>query len=256
MFARCLPGGGLAPQRWHSSAGTPFPSFDQDSVPAPRAAGADAAGADGHLGEGRPGGGGGSPFPPFDRDSVPWEEGESTGGGESADGVFGKSVPLELRGELLDAALADHVRLLGFGPEAVAAAAKDRGLSAATTGLFERGGAVELVERFIEQCNSRLGEDIGPEELQALRRLPVRDRIRSVVKARLRLLQPLLNHWPKAVGLLAQPQHLVASLGTATATVDAMWDLIDDPTDTAAGGWVDEGAGQQPDWSELQVRHT
>eukprot|EP01052_Picozoa_sp_SAG31_P011608 SAG31_NODE_661_length_13035_cov_12.057591_2_plen_171_part_00 len=107
--------------------------------------------------------------------------------------------------------------------------------------------------------------------LTEMRLLPVRDRIRIVVEARLQLLLPQLNHWPTAVGVLAQPQNLQASINTATATVDAMWALIDSPTveqdenvpQEASATFEEQSAGQATsppqdgppmDWGEQQAR--
>lgn len=59
-----------------------------------------------------------------------------------------------VRSAVLAAALT-HVARLGWTNAALAAGVADRGLSAASVGMFARG-PVELVEHFIESCNARL----------------------------------------------------------------------------------------------------
>jgi hypothetical protein len=59
-----------------------------------------------------------------------------------------------VRSAVLAAAL-KHVARLGWTNAALAAGVADRGLSAASVGMFARG-PVELVEHFIESCNARL----------------------------------------------------------------------------------------------------
>ncbi|KAJ2386757.1 Ubiquinone biosynthesis protein coq9, mitochondrial [Coemansia sp. RSA 2603] len=110
------------------------------------------------------------------------------------------------------ASILDHaltkVPAHGWTTAAVAAAANDLGLSPATSGLAAQ--PIALVEHFL---NTALSCTLADADDQ-LHELPTpHERLRLLCRIRLRQTMPLVDRWPEAVALLAQPQNLPRATG-------------------------------------------
>ncbi|GAQ81879.1 hypothetical protein KFL_000930250 [Klebsormidium nitens] len=129
------------------------------------------------------------------------------------------------RDEILEAAL-NHVVTLGWSDAALAAGARDIGLSPAAAGVFGRGG-VELLEFFIDECNKKLAKTVE-EEGSAFSELSTRDKLVQAIKLRLEMQAPYVTTWPQALALQALPQNMAAAVQKRARLVDVLWEVTGD----------------------------
>ena len=147
--------------------------------------------------------------------------GGSTGRDSSAEGHSARGV----KEALLKAAL-HHVPRLGWSQSALLAGASDVGLSPAAAGLLGDSDAA-FVHAFSAHCNRELERRLAAVQ-QQLAALPVRGRIKAGVEARLEMIAPFIDSWPRALSLLAQPSALPTTLQQYAEIVDIIWHAAGD----------------------------
>eukprot|EP00658_Telonema_sp_P-2_P022468 TRINITY_DN18985_c0_g1_i2.p1 TRINITY_DN18985_c0_g1~~TRINITY_DN18985_c0_g1_i2.p1 ORF type:complete len:269 (-),score=43.27 TRINITY_DN18985_c0_g1_i2:223-1029(-) len=157
--------------------------------------------------------------------------------------LSGASEGDQLRRRLLEGAL-EHVDDCGWSASAIgeaimtlagrslsvgvtlgvvaALAAKQAGLSVAVTGLFERGGAGELVCFFEDQCDIRLRDWLHRHSHLELDR---RGWMKMAIETRLRMLEPVKASWSEAVRVQMMSHNLMAGCEQRSRMVDIMYEF-------------------------------
>ena len=125
-----------------------------------------------------------------------------------------------LTARLLTAALA-RVPELGWTDAALRAAAEDLGYSAAVAGQIPRGVGA-LVDHFADDCDSRLSVKIVLEGDDVLGPMTPRERIATVVKWRLEMLEPMIESWAAATAISAAPENAAATASRRAQLADEM----------------------------------
>jgi ubiquinone biosynthesis protein COQ9 len=122
-------------------------------------------------------------------------------------------------------ALADAAVFDGWSIAAVESAAKAQGVDARVAALAFPGGAMDMIAAWIGAV------DAGMEQAHsaaALAALPVRERIRTLVRFRLEALKSREEALRRALAVMAMPRNTAASLRFGWNSADAMWRLAGD----------------------------
>jgi ubiquinone biosynthesis protein COQ9 len=91
--------------------------------------------------------------------------------------------------------------------------------------LLFPGGAIDLVEAFIDRADRDMAARAQDEAFAALR---VSKRVRALVLGRLAAMAPHREAVRRAMGVLAQPRHARAASCSLARTVDEIWHLAGD----------------------------
>ena len=121
---------------------------------------------------------------------------------------------------LLTAAIA-RVPELGWTDAALRAAAEDLGYSAAVAGQIPRGVGA-LVDHFVDDCDSRLSVKIVLEGDDILGPMTPRERLATVVKWRLEMLEPMIESWAAAAAISAAPENAPSTASRRAQLADEM----------------------------------
>lgn len=128
------------------------------------------------------------------------------------------------RDRLLEAALA-HVPFDGWSARSLFAGARDLELDPGLARrLFPRGGD-DLLAHVEVWADRQMAEAIDQEALAGMR---MRDRIRSLVLARLEILEPHREAMRRAVAARLMPANALAATAATWRTVDRIWTLAGD----------------------------
>ena len=143
----------------------------------------------------------------------------------------------DLKVSVLESALG-HVPRHGWSSKALCAGAEEQQLSGSAIGMFDRG-AIELVEFFASKCDAAMVQQLSRRTSQEdLMQMPVRQRIAFIVRLRLEMLVPMLNHWPQAMALQSRLGNLPGSMCRTSSMVDSMWVAAGSPY-TSGQNWDD-----------------
>lgn len=130
----------------------------------------------------------------------------------------------EQRDRLLEAALA-HVPFDGWSARALSAGARDLELDPGLARrLFPRGGD-DLLAHVERWADRRMAERVDEDQLATLR---VRDRIATMLRARLAILEPHREAMRRAVAARLLPGNALAATGAVWRTADLIWSLAGD----------------------------
>jgi ubiquinone biosynthesis protein COQ9 len=113
----------------------------------------------------------------------------------------------------------------GWSDKAVAMAAEQLGVPAARAKLAFPGGAVEMIDAWFDAIDDAMAAAWPPERIAALK---VRDRIRSLVFDRIKLVHPHREALRRAFAVLAQPQNAMSAARFTWRAADRMWRLAGD----------------------------
>ena len=127
----------------------------------------------------------------------------------------------------LDLALAigENAAFDGWTATAVEAAALSEGVDPAVAALAVPDDAVGLIDLYGQGVDKALAEALPPEKLAAMK---IRERIRSLVRERLRIQEPAKEAIRRAQSILAMPQNLPAATRLAWRSADVMWRMAGD----------------------------
>ena len=114
----------------------------------------------------------------------------------------------------------DHVPFDGWTRRALAAGARDAGLTPDMAPRAFPGGMVEAAEHFSDWADRRMLAALEGHDLQAMR---VRDRIATGVRVRLDALAPHREAVRRALSFFALPQNAGLAARCTWRTVDAIW---------------------------------
>ncbi len=130
----------------------------------------------------------------------------------------------EQRDQLLEAALV-HVPFDGWSRRSLMAGAADLGMDPGLARrLFPRGGD-DLLAHLERWADRQMIERVDPE---ALARMPVRQRIATLVWARLEVLAPHREAMRRAAAARLLPANALACCASLWRSVDLMWSLAGD----------------------------
>ena len=113
----------------------------------------------------------------------------------------------------------------GWSDDAVAAAANDLKVDADVAALAYPGGAMDMIAAWIETIDAQMVAAL-PQDV--LGRMPIRERIRSLVQFRLDAVVGLEEALRRALAIMAMPQNAARSLKTGWHSADIMWRLAGD----------------------------
>ena len=113
----------------------------------------------------------------------------------------------------------------GWGDDAVAAAANDLQVDPDVAALVYPGGAMDMIAAWIETIDTQMAAAL-PQD--ALAKMPVRERIRSLVQFRLDAVTGQEEALRRAMAIMAMPQNAARSLKTGWHSADIMWRLAGD----------------------------
>ncbi|MFC0204441.1 COQ9 family protein [Novosphingobium soli] len=113
----------------------------------------------------------------------------------------------------------------GWTPEAVRQAALAEGIDPALAAYAFRDGPMAMISAWIAHVDAAMTLAVGGD---ALSNMPIRERIRRLVSARLEAVAGLEEALTRALSIMAMPQNLAASARLAWHSADVMWRLAGD----------------------------
>lgn len=145
--------------------------------------------------------------------------------------------------ELLEHSLDTHVPALGFSEKAVLETLRDHGYSTAARSVFpnsSRSGEADLVLAHLARSRAQLLIDAElQQEADAANNKPAS--VADLVKKRLLLNSPIVQHLAEAQAILTQPGNAPAALQELHALSDDIWHLAGDRSHSA--DWYAKRAG-------------
>ena len=122
-------------------------------------------------------------------------------------------------------ALGENAVFDGWSHAAVGAAAGQLGIDPAQARLAMPKSQTGLIETYIGGVDRALAEGLPPKKLAALK---IRERIRTLVWTRLKIMGPAREAVRRALAILAMPQNMPLAARTGWRTADHMWRLAGD----------------------------
>ena len=113
----------------------------------------------------------------------------------------------------------------GWTPAALENAAEMAGADLDVARLAYPGGAMDMIEAWIDTIDAKMAEDLPPAELATMK---IRERIRALVQYRLDAIVGLEEALRRAIAVMAQPQNAPRSLKIGWRSADIMWRLAGD----------------------------
>lgn len=127
---------------------------------------------------------------------------------------------LVLAPTIADAAIFD-----GWSDAALVAAAVQEGIDQDVARLAFPGGAMDMIAAWIEGVDAAMAAQLPAETLAAMK---IRERIRSLVQARLDAVTGREEALRRALAIMAMPQNVARAARLGWASADAMWRLAGD----------------------------
>lgn len=121
--------------------------------------------------------------------------------------------------------LAVHAAFDGWTVAALGNAAAEIGLDRSMVELAFPGGAMDMIGAWFEWIDRMMAREVTPASLADMK---IRDRITTLIEARLALLAPRRDALRRAQALMAMPQNLVAAGKLGWRAADLMWRLAGD----------------------------
>lgn len=122
-------------------------------------------------------------------------------------------------------AIADAAAFDGWSSEAVTQAATMAGVDPALATYAFRDGAMAMISAWVAHVDAQMTRACPPASLAGL---PVRERIRRLVMARLDAVSGREEALTRALSVMAMPQNLAASARLGWHSADVMWRLAGD----------------------------
>ncbi len=125
----------------------------------------------------------------------------------------------------LASAIADAATFDGWSDDAIVAAAVEKGADPDVARLAFPGGAMDMIAAWIETVDAGMSEALKAE---ALAKMPIRERIRSLVQFRLDAIAGQEEALKRATAIMAMPQNVAKALKIGWNSADLMWRLAGD----------------------------
>ena len=122
-------------------------------------------------------------------------------------------------------AIADAAVFDGWSDAALVSAAQIEGIDADVARLAYPGRAMDMIAAWIASVDLAMAEVLPPEQLAAMK---IRERVRSLVQARLVAVTGREEALRRALAIMAMPQNVVRAGKLGWASADAMWRLAGD----------------------------
>ena len=113
-----------------------------------------------------------------------------------------------------------HAAFDGWRAEAVAMAAAERGIEPDLAQLAFSAGAMDMIDAWFASIDARMIDAWPPQKLAAL---PIRQRITSLVEARLKLIARDREALRRAMAIMAMPQNSARAARLGWRSADIMW---------------------------------
>lgn len=127
------------------------------------------------------------------------------------------------------AALAPHLPMNaafdGWTEEAVEMAATSADIDADIARLAFKGGAMDMIDAWIERTDAEMARQLPPEKLGAMK---IREKIAAMIETRLAVAAPDKEALRRAMAVQAMPQNLPRTAKIAWRTADRMWRMAGD----------------------------
>jgi len=117
-------------------------------------------------------------------------------------------------------AIADAAVFDGWSAAAVRSAAQAQGVDPDVAALAYPGGAMDTIDAWIESVDAAMAAALPPERLAAMK---IRERIRSLVQARLDAMAGREEALRRAMAVMAMPPNAVRALKLGWRSADVMW---------------------------------
>ena|SRR5665213_3680455 len=108
----------------------------------------------------------------------------------------------------------------GWSDKALAMAATGLGVPAPRARLCFPGGAGDMIDAWFDWVDRRIADDFPPERIEAMK---IRERVRSLVLARLEAVEPNREALRRALAILARPRNLALAARLGWRAADRMW---------------------------------
>lgn len=131
-----------------------------------------------------------------------------------------EALRLQLAPAIADAAVFD-----GWTAEAVEQAARDHGVDPALAAYAFDGGAMAMIAAWIDHVDATMAASLAG---GVLSNMPIRERIRRLVWARLDAVAGREEALLRALTIMAMPQNVAASTRLGWRSADAMWRMAGD----------------------------
>lgn len=113
----------------------------------------------------------------------------------------------------------------GWSEAAVKLAADEIGVDPDVAALAVKGGAMTLIDAWIDSIDLELAERLPPEKLNAMK---IRQRITALLATRLEIMAPDRESLRRAMAIMAMPQNFAKSTKIGWRSADRMWRLAGD----------------------------
>ena len=113
----------------------------------------------------------------------------------------------------------------GWSAEAAVAAARETGVDPEVAAYAYHGDAMEMISAWITHVDAEMARACPADELAGL---PIRERIRRLVFARLDAVQGCEEALRRALSIMALPRNAARALRLGWSSADAMWRLAGD----------------------------
>ncbi|MCF8708862.1 COQ9 family protein [Rhizorhapis sp. SPR117] len=123
--------------------------------------------------------------------------------------------------------LPGHAAFDGWNHKALTSAAYEANLDPAMVALAFPGGTTDMIDAWFQWLDKAMAQDVSPERLSSQK---VREKITTLVEARLERLTPNREALRRAQAILAMPQNMIKAARMGWRAADQMWRLAGDST--------------------------
>lgn len=113
----------------------------------------------------------------------------------------------------------------GWTVAAVKSAAEEIGIDSDVAALAVKGGAMALIDAWIDSVDLELAQRLPPEKLNAMK---IRERITALLATRMEIMAPDRESLRRAMAIMAMPQNLPHAAKIGWRSADRMWRLAGD----------------------------
>lgn len=122
-------------------------------------------------------------------------------------------------------AIASNAAFDGWSKAAVEMAAADIGVDPDVAGLAVKGGAMEMIDAWIDSIDIEMANRLPADKLATMK---IRERITELLWMRLQIMMPNRESLRRAMAIMAMPQNLPRASKVGWRSADRMWRLAGD----------------------------
>ncbi|NJM50293.1 MAG: COQ9 family protein [Sphingomonadales bacterium] len=121
--------------------------------------------------------------------------------------------------------LGSHAAFDGWNKKAVHNAAGDLGVDGDVAMLAYKGGAMDMIDAWIDAIDAEMARRLPPEKLNSMK---IRARITALIVTRLEIMAAHREALRRAMAVMAQPANIIAAARIGWRSADRMWRLAGD----------------------------